>query len=205
MNKRAPKIFSIFFFLFLAASTCSAAVLEYDAGTYEPQGHLDTIYTNQTINLHHYYYYTLGLRDLNDGREIDVLNVVFHDIYNWTIEDNWLNVYIFDEAATLGWKRVDIDYENVTSPDWSLLYNATCLGTWSYVEDAKDVVFTTSDSSLLAYLQGGQSFGIGIDPDCHFLGSNITVETNAPVPEPTTLILLGIGILSLIGFRKRSS
>jgi len=65
-----------------------------------------------------------------------------------------------------------------------------------------DVVFAITDTTLLSWLQNGNGFILGIDPDCHYWGDKITVE--APVPEPATMLLFGIGLcgLAFVG-RKR--
>lgn len=48
-------------------------------------------------------------------------------------------------------------------------------------------------------------FGIGIDPQCHFYNDGITLTINtSSVPEPTTLLLLGSGLLGvgILGRKK---
>ncbi len=63
---------------------------------------------------------------------------------------------------------------------------------------------------VLAYLNAfaldNGIFYIGIDPDCHFPNTSITLtlETSTPVPEPATLSLLGLSLFGFFGLRKRA-
>lgn len=182
-----------------------ASVVEYNAGGYStPTG--GEVIARHNTDLDHSYYYVWAFNDLAPTTQIGGLNIVFHDIRNWTRETNSLGVYLFNTPNnTLGWNRV-FDGQSTGSPDWSSLYpTAGFLGTWSYIATTKDVVFSTTNAALLSYLIDGGTFGIGIDPDCHFYGNGITVETTpaAPVPEPATLLLLGTGLMGVGAFRKK--
>jgi len=48
------------------------------------------------------------------------------------------------------------------------------------------------------------NFGLGFDPDCHYYNSGVTltIETS-PVPEPTSLLLLGFGLMGLAGVTRK--
>lgn len=158
------------------------------------------------ITLDHYSYYMWGIRDL-PYRPTEV-SIVFHDITNWTAERTWLNVYLFNLGSTGFWSAGK-DLESTTLPDsypWTVenLVDATWVYDWQG-GDIFDVVFTTSNPVLLSSLSGGNTFRIGIDPDCQFRVAAITVESTAPVPEPATLLLLGSGLLALAGFRGKRS
>lgn len=155
--------------------------------------------------LNHYYYYTWGLEDLTSP--VGGLRVVFKGIYDWTVEDDWLNVYLFDnenDKVALGWHSYG-DGQSTELPDWSSYNSATHVGTWSdpYGTSAKrfDVVFEITAAELLGYTGNGKSCAIGIDPDCHYWPREIRIEA---VAEPGTMILLGFGLMGLATMgRKR--
>jgi len=192
-------------FIGLFAMPGVASVIEYKAGGYStPTG--GEVIAQHNTDLDHYYYYVWTFNDLAPTSQMGGLNIVFHDIRNWTQETNSLDVYLFNNPDNaLGWNRL-YDGQDIGLPVWNDLNStAAFLGKWSYNATTEDVVFSTSDATLLSYLFDGGTFGIGIDPDCHFYGNGITVETTpaAPVPEPATLLLLGTGLMGIGAFRKK--
>lgn len=181
-----------------------ATVTAYNEGEYVAASGWGTVAAQSPIDLDHSYYYIWGLNDFDPNAEITSIDIVFHGIYNWQVEDNLLSVYIFDNCQDVGWNRLGPDYQSDSNPDWSGVYKATLTGTWSDADGSatrNDVVFTITDATLLSYVQGTGTFGIGIDPDCHYWGEKITVQ--APVPEPATMLLLGTGLIGMAAIGRR--
>jgi hypothetical protein len=64
-----------------------------------------------------------------------------------------------------------------------------------------------SINSLYEYALDG-SFGIGIDPDCHYFNDGVTFTVvTAPIPEPETyaMMLAGLALLGLVARRRKQA
>jgi len=197
-------------FMLNVSGLVSATVIQYDGGSYQTPDGWGVIASVSPIDLSHDSYYLWDISDLSADTQLQQVNIVFHGIHDWYYgEQDWLNVYLKDShTASLGWSVGGNDGQSTASPDWSLY---TGLGEWSDPYGGPcgsppnwpvtyDVVFTI-EGNLLTYLMNGGTFTIGIDPDCHYWGDKITVE--APVPEPATVLLLGIGLLGIGLFGRK--
>ncbi len=78
------------------------------------------------------------------------------------------------------------------------------VGQGGYVAQNYTYNLTPAQLAILAqYIANGNNLAFGFDPDCHFWNNGIvfTVQT-APLPEPTTMLLLGSGLVGVY-MRKR--
>jgi hypothetical protein len=210
MSKKLLVLFSILLlFTFLGISnattvTWDGSTWNSDSGNYQtPEGWTE-IASVSPIDLEHSSFYEWTLTDLDPS--VTQVDIVFHGIYNFIPGGNYLNVYIKDrENVNISpWEvfGVDLDNSSLNLPDWSSWTKIG--GTWSdpvsNPSTVYDLVFTI-EGDALNNLLNGNTFIIGIDPDCHFAGDKISVV--APVPEPTTMLLFGSGLIGLGAFGRR--
>lgn len=178
-------------------------------------------YVPDPINLYdldHNYGYIWGINGGTlDGQVIESATLVIENIRDWQVTpDDNLYIRLVDNAAEGVTSEYDgdvpgdmFDGQGVALTTFSDLgpYNNDDLN----AEVSTDLVYTfTGDqlATLSSYVADG-NFGLTFDPDCHYYnkGFTLTLETRdsrtPPVPEPTTLGLVGLGFLGLALIRKR--
>lgn len=169
------------------------------------------------------------------GQQIQSATLTYRNIYDWAVEPDRLYTHLLDSVPDPN-RRLSPNYQQVGVPGTDRSYERiTITGTdnqgggdyfatnWQGEEvtllmpdgtpywsdplggSARNFNLAYDLSSYLDMLADG-SFGIGIDPDCHYFNSGIvlTIETGpvttAAVPAPAAGALAAIG-LALLAWR----
>jgi len=106
------------------------------------------------------------------------------------------------------WERAN---PNGADPNWGVGVN-TLVGQWSDDHGGTPRGFNLVydfNNELINQLSADASdgsFGFGMDPRCHFFNDGIvfTVETDPPVPEPSTLLFLSVGLAGFCFLKRRN-
>lgn len=183
-------------FLFGAVTMANAAVY-----TYVPN-------PADLNDLDHYHYYSWGIDTSNIGPNEKVVNatLTFKNIYDWVKEDNDRLFTTLLDTAPLGVKQFD---DNQGGGD-NFAGQGTHIGTWTDPKGGSstgfDLVYDFKDLGLISKLQQYMSdkrIGLGFDPDCHYFNDGVKFTiTTAPVPEPTSMAALGLGVMGLVRRRR---
>ncbi len=163
------------------------------------------------LDHHNSYTWTIASDDIDIANIRDAV-LTFTNIWDWTVEkDDHLyvhllpgnllpqpeqnNVIVNDE----GWPREGDYFEG----------QGDLVGIWSDPVGGAardfDLVFRFSEipgllDAFKEYAADGY-FGFGIDPDCHYY--NDGVKFNVVVPEPSSMLLLSMGLVGLAGIGRK--
>ncbi len=171
------------------------------------------------MDLDHNYYYgwqissTALKNDLQSGNTILAAKLTFKNIWDWVREDtDQLAVYLMaalpsmpsggNYVATGLWEKWDGQNKLSLPIPANTVY--TTVGVWTDPQGGSarnfDLVFDFASLGLLGTLQNyalDGRLGFIFDPDCHYYndGIKLTIATGrANVPEPSALLLLGLGL-----------
>ena len=181
-------------------------------GTAQPSTYMFSPSDADLGDLDHNYYYTWGIQwVIPKGEIITGAEIRYYNIYNWQSESGdrlWTNLLNSVSSANT---TIGTDGERILNAFYGPnVYN---LGYWTDPDDNSSVTPLLSysiPSDLYSWISDG-NFGFGIDPDCHYYNTGIkfvittnTITDNSTLaPEPTTLFLLGSGLLGLAGYGRK--
>jgi hypothetical protein len=120
---------------------------------------------------------------------------------NWREPDpDYMNIYLLNNPY-YGWPTKTL-LDTFRDENW---YRSN--GT--YINPAENYHYdlTLEQIALLTDYLNDARFGIGFDPNCHYSDTDMifTIVTDKvpTVPEPATLLLMGLGLLSIAGLKVR--
>jgi hypothetical protein len=152
----------------------------------------------------HYQAFTWGIEWDPSNPPIVAATLTFKNIGDWYPETNDIFYTRMLNEAPLGVTAYG-DYEN--EGDY-FAGQGTLIRTWSDPDDGTfpNDLTISFDDALLANLNNYASdglFALAFDPDCHYFNDGVKLTLFSDVPEPTTILLFGLGTLGLTAIRKR--
>lgn len=168
-------------------------------------------------------YYSWGLNiTVPADEDITSATITFEGLRNWDNLRNHLYVHILGDAL-LGFRKAGDDSGtnfvdslnswNLNGEGNTFVYDfGLPYGNGNNATVARNVSFTISDLSVITFLNTATSdglFGLGLDPDCHFWATKLKLTLisegggSQEVPEPGTILLVGVGLLGLGFLRKK--
>lgn len=171
-----------------------------------------TVYTFQPSSvtmgdLDHGVYYEWGIAmNLLPGEYITEALLCFSNIYeNSGDVDNALYIHLLDSAVVglHGHWDDSLGGDNFASA-------GPLVGVWNDVAGADhNPVYAFSTLGLIddltQFIANDGIFGFGIDPDCHYVNDGVKLIVKTTIPEPGSMMLMGMGLLGLVGFMKKKS
>lgn len=154
-------------------------------------------------DFNHAYYYTWGFKDVSDytgGETITSAVLSFDSIRNWNDDDNTMYLWLLDRAKN-GYESLDGYLRRVgdsgNSGDafdgtaWSSTITKLKIGEYTDVTDGNStenfsITFGTELlQELNDYIDNGNNFAIGLDPECHYYTEGVRLTLSwSPTTTP---------------------
>lgn len=138
---------------------------------------------------------------LNHGQEftVDDNQTFTLDFFNLTVNGWGIGKYQIE--ATLAFETPDINASSTGVGYYGSLFGIQG-GTLDWDDNTLPDVFTVDGNTISISFEEGIAIGCGDTATVHAYVTNLGNNT-VPTPEPTTILLLGSGLVGLAGFRKR--
>ncbi len=105
----------------------------------------------------------------------------------------------FDIAANLNFDDPGIDVGSSGSGSWGTLFGLVSGGTLSWGDTAIHT-FELGGNTVQVALEEGCTIGLGTSATVH---ATVTNLGTTPVPEPSTLLIIGSGLIGLVGYNRK--
>lgn len=127
------------------------------------------------------------------------------DFFDLTVTgDGWGAVDTYDIRATLAFSDPPVSAEGSGGGWYGSFAGVINAGSLYWDDTTLPDVLTLSDGTSLSIdFEKGCAIGFGEDNNTATVHAYITNKGAAPVPEPSTVFLLGIGLFALLCFRRK--